>query len=463
MALVLIILRDEFVFFVFIGAPELTGLLRTQAGVLPTFRIVTDQKGEKSALFSSPIPSSTDQQQHTPTIHLPSPAVLGTEEPPLIAYRLEDYNKKFGAEAKQETESLPRGMISVESLLRGQQVSKRSDSQSGPVTSTPISSLLSLAKHMPVQLSTSAPASVSSQIQQLLANLSRSQIATSVTSSMSPATVSSFQAPISIFGGTHTQAMVITTAQLSQSGSPLQNSVPTLMSSLGRSVLSTGGSIIRKTASAVTDSTQSSPQESMADKSTAVKKIDFQDFVAPASASRSLSSAQHSDTIDLTNLADESENQTEIRPGTFLDHQTLLLDKSVISNSSASVGTQSVLKPVSTTFSPKVVSSGTSEVYKEETLGQVSSMLESSPITEKQTPVIDLTQKNTTGKRLDLLAGVTVGPGLSVSVPVGVPKTGAVKTPSSVSTSYTATPKPSLSNLACTRTRKIKTPKQFDL
>ena len=466
-------------FYLFLGTTDLSGLLRSQPGVLPTFRILTDEKGEKTALFTSPytLSNPSDQQQQPASINLPSSAILGhMDDAPLIAYKLEDYNKKFGTtEAKPEQESqVPQQrMISVESLLRGQ----RLESQAGPTTNTPISSLLSLAKQIPVQLTTSTSASVPIQIQQLLASISRSQLVTSATSTLNPSTVASFQAS-AFASGSHNQPMILTTAQLSQAGSPLQNSVPTLMSSLAKTTVGSAGSIIRRTASASTstDDVGGSGHDG-GDKPVPVKKIDFHDFALPAAAKKS--GHQFSETIDLTDLGEDSEHtvtkqssQTPLNQTTisFDPQQVRIIEKSVaaaLQSMNTSVGTQSVLKSVSGSFPATVVSpaiSYASEERKEETLGKVSSMLESSPITERhstQSSVIDLTQRNISGNRHDQKIGTMSGSGVSVSVVTQ--KAGTPKNPSSVPTSYTTTPKQTLSTSACTRTRRIKTPKQFDL
>lgn len=52
------------------GVPELSGILQ---GRLPTFRIVTDDRGQSRAVFSA----ITSGETTTASYNLPSPAILG--------------------------------------------------------------------------------------------------------------------------------------------------------------------------------------------------------------------------------------------------------------------------------------------------------------------------------------------------------------------------------------------------
>ena len=99
----------------------------------------------------------------------------------------------------------------------------------------------------------------------------------------------------------------------------------------------------------------------------------------------------------------------------------------------------------------------------EESLGKVSSLLESSPVIEKAKTVV--TSSESTQSSVSI---VHIKPNIVSGAPVStaghhVVKSTAHKTPSSVVTSYTPTAKPVLSTIAATRTRRIKTPKQYDL
>lgn len=468
----------------------MTGLLRTQPGILPTFRILTDESGQKTALFTTPQPlPPTPEQQLPATVNLPSPAILGTvEDPPFVAYKIEDSNKKFSNEPKSEQEPTQRQMISVESLLRSQ-MNVRQEPQSATITNTPISSLLSLAKHMPVQISTTTPASVASHLQQLLVNLSRSQLAANTTLNLSAvasslSSISSTQAVSNSLSGSLTS-----TVSQNQSGSPLQNSVPTLMSSLAKTSPSVQGGVIKKTATASTATEQAlfSAQSASVEKSGQVKRTDYQEFAAPASSGKTFTGTQTLETIDLTVSGNQEETlaKKQIRapsplqitvnkPGlppmpAHSQSVNLVFERSVaVQGGGLAIGSPSILKQVNpftatVATAPTQRPSSSIDTTREETLGKVSSMLESSPVTERQSQVIDLSAKYAPGAVQEQKSVATPVATIPVSVVSMATKGSTSRAPPSVSTSYTATPKQSLSNLAQTRTRRIRTPKQFDL
>ena len=111
------------------------------------------------------------------------------------------------------------------------------------------------------------------------------------------------------------------------------------------------------------------------------------------------------------------------------------------------------------------ISSGPSRQVQEveESLGKVSSLLESSPVIEKAKTVA--TSSESTQSSVSI---VHIKPNIVSGAPVStaghhVVKSTVHKAPSSVVTSYTPTAKPVLSTIAATRTRRIKTPKQYDL
>ena len=99
----------------------------------------------------------------------------------------------------------------------------------------------------------------------------------------------------------------------------------------------------------------------------------------------------------------------------------------------------------------------------EESLGKVSSLLESSPITEKTKTVI-----STSEAIQPAVSIVHIKPNIVSGTPAStsghhISKSSSHKAPSAVVTSYTPTAKPVLSTIASTRTRRIRTPKQYDL
>lgn len=489
--------------------PELSGLLKTQAGLLPAFRILTEDGQHKVSLFS-PQTTATGQMVCSTPVNLPSPTILGTHDEPLIAMKLEDYNKRFEPDLPAA-----KPTITIEGLLRSQR-----EAASTPVTSTPISSLLSLARHIPAVHITTA-STVSNQIQQLLSSLARSTNNTSNPSSSLPSTVlTPLKLPSSQSGVSQSPSLSHiqvnhpsghSHAQMSQSGSPLQNSVPTLMSSLAKTSSLTGGNVIK----IITPSNTSSQNEvKLEEKGLAVQKIQFPELLVPGNVSNLAgninqnvespkSASSRIQVIESETVCNPSsvETQAQIhitvnRSGAYTA-QTLAggtisgvtgsLVSSVSMSSLTSIPKQtslsgnlyehsscifpsltSIPKPVFTDTAsslPSLSQGGhTYNASPVDTLGQVSSMLESSPITEYGTH----SYQNSIAPNTISTASIS-NPRIHVHPTVGVtPVTGSQKVATNraapnVTVSYTATPKQSLSTLAATRTRRIRTPKQFDL
>ncbi|XP_060565534.1 KAT8 regulatory NSL complex subunit 3-like isoform X2 [Ruditapes philippinarum] len=498
-------------------APELSGLLKSQSGLLPTFRILTEDGQHKVSLFSQqPSQTSTSQMfTSAPMTNIPSPAILGTHEEPLIAYKLEDYNKKFG-EQRSVPDTSMKSPITIESLLRSQKFASASnDGLNAQATSTPISSLLSLARQMPSVHMTTA-STVSSQIQQLLSSLARSSSNLPTSSSSLPSTVltplklpgtptPASQSP-SLTNNLLNQSGGNSQAQVSQSGSPLQNSVPTLMSSLAKNTSLTGGNVIK-----IISSTNSPQNESkLEEKVPAVQRLHFPEFTVSGSVSSPASSLGqvvdsprpkiHVIESEAVSRPSPVESQAQIhitvnRNGVYTTHTSTT--KQAIGGSTASFA--SAVNPI---VSPNVnivsisetVSSSSSSIpsvapvhrhhllqssdsaptltqgghtYSSppiETLGQVSSMLESSPITEYVSQV----RPSPIGPNTICTASISSSRAQVPSFGCGSSSSGqqratTSRAPPNVTVSYTATPKQSLSTLASTRTRRIRTPKQFDL
>ncbi|WAR22154.1 KANL3-like protein [Mya arenaria] len=293
-------------------APELSGLLQSR---LPTFRIVTDERGQSRAVFATPAtPTSQASTTEAPLVNLPSPAILGSlEEPPLVAYKLDDYQKKF-----QDPEpTAPRTTaISMEAIIRAQQASQ---SQAQPSTSTPISSLLSLARQIP---GVSSPSSVASTIQQLLSSLARSPLPTSVISpiiSSAQGLISSSHAAQSEVSGIQqiSQSAGLSQIQISQSGSPLQNSVPTLMSSLAKSSAIPANSLLKRMTSVTIEQPTDLAAKAAAPKPE-VHEIATQSrlmYVTPLNN-------QETTTIDLTEDTDDNETEVAQNSGPSANSQS---------------------------------------------------------------------------------------------------------------------------------------------
>ena len=442
---------------------------------------------------------------------MPSPAILGTQEEPLIAYKLEDYNKKFG-EQKSELETSIKSPITIEGLLRSQKfAAASSDVLNTQSTSTPISSLLSFARQMPsVHITTAS--TVSTQIQQLLSSLARSSNNLPTSSSSLPSTVltplklPSSQSPLSqstSLASNHlNQSSASSQVQMSQTGSPLQNSVPTLMSSLAKTTSLTGGNVIK-----IISSANSSQSESkVEDKGLAVQRLKFSDLSAsgvipnPTTSigqvvdfSKSKIQVIESETVTKPSPV-ESQAQIHItvnRNGVYTTrtptgdqvggdsitpfhpntNPAISNDVNIVSlteNAGCSNISNPSIVPAQKSHSDSLhtLTQG-GHTYSSppiETLGQVSSMLESSPITE----YISQSGPSAVGPNTICTASISSS---RVQIPVighGSMSSSQQRAPTSraspnVTVSYTATPKQSLSTLASTRTRRIRTPKQFDL
>ncbi|KAH3789566.1 KAT8 regulatory NSL complex subunit 3-like [Dreissena polymorpha] len=471
-------------------APELTGLLRGQPGLLPSFRILTDESGHKTAVFSSqPSTVSTATPFVSSVLNLQLAATSGADigsatDAPLVAYRLEDYEKKF-PDANQPS---IKTTISIEGLLRSQQPL----SSPAPLTSTPISSLLSLARQMPGNIPTS---SVSSQIQQLLSTLARSHMPTSVIPPQlhSPAIVVSQQAvvPPSTISYSVSQSGSITQIQMNQSGSPLQNSVPTLMSSLTKCAST---SLIKRMTSLNSDQSQAT----VTSPSPILTKTDLTLPITTVS-SVPMKNILIEETIDLTKsdevdtdilMESKSREASPAMRNAGVQSPIHIISRPIISIETPnqvglkqsqpatvmclSTKTSTALKPglvMSQTFTAQkpgpVISQATSinspllQIFPlkttEEPLGQVSSLLESSPITQSAT------QSHTLQTCASQWSSEMASDVSSVSVAVALDSTlvcDSVSVPNVVA-SNTLTPKPNIT--ATTRTRKIRTPKQFDL
>lgn len=498
----------------------MSGLLKAQSGILPTFRILTEDGQHKVSLFSTPLTSQgpITQLPGSPSVNIPPPSILSTPDEPLIAYKLEDYNKRFG-DQRSEQETTVKQPITIEGLLRSQRFATASgEGGSVPATSTPISSLLSLARHMPSVHITSA-STVSTQIQQLLSSLAKSTNISANISSAVPSTVlTPLKLPSSQSGVNQSVGLSPANNQLSlsngqsliqssQSGSPLQNSVPTLMSSLAKTTSLTGGNVIK----IITSASATESDVKLVDKIPAVQKLQFPEFTIPGtvamvtnSTSQNVDSPQSKIQViesELVTRPSPVETQAQIhitvnRNGAYTTHTPtsslvtgvtlaplavpkaatttnldttvpIVSDSAQPSGSSVSAST-TVLKPVSSepTSSVACLTQGghTYSVPHVETLGKVSSMLESSPVTEYVSQSLTSSVGPHTISTAAISSPRIQTPTTSVSTSLsGVPKVTTVRAPPNVTVSYTATPKQSLSTLASTRTRRIRTPKQFDL
>ena len=441
-------------------------MFKTSAGLLPSF--VIDDNTQKSALFTAtkiPLSQAELASSKNYNHNLPSPAILGSSDEPLIAYKLDDSYKRFG-QLSDTPQSKPT--ISIEGLLQSP----------GPSFIGDVSSpLLNLGATRPQVHVTTAP-TMASHIHQLLANMSKSITPSTTTISLPSAytpTKSTHLTKTDIASSTSLNPM-----QINQSGSPLQNSVPTLMSSLNK----TSGFSISNMIKIVTSTPQDIQERKESDnpRTNLVQKLHFHDLPSALSTTDSSKLPDSSGNFvgSVINTVEQFNNPAKCsgvstpisltKTDEVFSHMISSIAAAKSSTkpdlSSRTVPTAGLEYPLPFSVLSQVglpVSSYdqqvrlVSSVPSEETLGKVSSLLESSPVTERTTPTSTRNDFSLTQRSHGLH-------GVNVTVVTGSgQKSSSVRNLNPTVTSYTATPKQSLATLAATRTRRIRTPKQFDL
>lgn len=289
------------------------------------------------------------------------------------------------------------------------------------------------------------------------------------------------------------------------SQSKAQKALPTLLSSLKSPVISSPGSILDSASSNQSVSSESSNSPSYStttqtenEKLQAIQKLQFHDFPLTTASLIKFPNASAVTQAKLFGPPNVNKIQTHTESSKTSTIQivsnkgsqvesagTMTIDTEELSPprpsrpAIVSTVTEGNIVTVSLTSDKSIIHSAPSTTKTQvtgsaitksmvstsvETLGKVNSLLESSPVIQRTnivTPSSSQVGSNTTTKSYDITLKKT-------SATVTATHSGSVSSRSSKSTStavtsYTATPKPSLSTIAATRTRRIRTPKQYDL
>lgn len=377
-------------------------------------------------------------------------------------------------------------------------LSRESAPSSAPVLSTPqisLPSLINLSNVLrggikpSVHITTAGP--VSSQIQQLLAGISKAGVtstasikslsSTSVNpqSSASSLTAAS-KSPISQALGSPLISFDISSASSTSGTQHVTYVLPSQTQKLVESPAKAQEMVTQSQQTVSPDSTLEDLDQTSGDRSMeetdetvqAVQKSQYHDFpLTTGSIPQSLVS-----TITQAKLLSSSLPHTSVTvPKTFTSASTvnkiasgLSLQKSSPSSttihiSSERQGQHTVVTPTiyKTSKSPTIIPTTT------ETLGKVSSLLESSPVIQRTSTTVGVSSvspqsmlayhfKTIESEHKGSTTLVTVSPTSPSTRPSPKSTTPSV-------TSYTPTPKPVLPPNSATRTRKIKTPRQYDL
>lgn len=282
------------------------------------------------------------------------------------------------------------------------------------------------------------------------------------------------------------------------SQSKAQKALPTLLSSLKSPVISSPGSILDSASSNQSVSSESSTTQTENEKLQAIQKLQFHDFPLTTASLIKFPNASAVTQAKLFGPSNVNKIQTHTESSKTSTIQivsnkgsqvesagTMTIDTEELSPprpsrpAIVSTVTEGNIVTVSLTSDKSIIHSAPSTTKTQvtgsaitksmvstsvETLGKVNSLLESSPVIQRTnivTPSSSQVGSNTTTKSYDITLKKT-------SATVTATHSGSVSSRSSKSTStavtsYTATPKPSLSTIAATRTRRIRTPKQYDL
>ncbi|KAK3610444.1 hypothetical protein CHS0354_016623 [Potamilus streckersoni] len=453
-------------------APELAGLLQDQ-GMFPAFKILSDGDGSGKATLISMSSGVPDSRYVRSLSHgLMTLSQLRQNQTQTEASK----GATVSSVGLKTTGNLPSETIlnsELANVLTGGVASRTSNNcastQSVPVT-------FSAQGQKPMIYVTSIP-SVSNQIHQLL---------------MSSPKASSFMSTAS------------TSSQPSIPGK-----LSTVSASANTSQSAAGSSIVKViTTTSSTNTTTGTPDQ---DKVQAIQKLQFHDFpLTTATLSKTATGPQMTQAKILNSKSlgvDQSKMQPEVTkisaiqtaPGKItvtpsLSSTISQLSQALASGPSPIIGISALLSQAKSATSqlsgqgsvimdktlPKTSISTlsgstkptTTVLVNNETLGKVSSLLESSPVTGRPTSSATVSTQSTfgmvTGKASDgndQWSSVGQPHMMSVSTQSGSGGSASrySKAPSGTTSSYTPTAKAVLPTIASTRTRRIRTPKQYDL
>lgn len=481
------------------GVPDLAGLLQAQRGTMPNFNAQASSEPSRDHLSPGYLePNATrDILSKRPAI-IPCQGAGPSQEPRQSSRPFSPNSIPSSNVLSKLYEPFLADKANASSIGQGQ-------GHSSPVTSIHQALLLSLQRQKPAVHITTA-STVTNQIHQLLASMPRNTTALSPTSSP-PAIQNVPQSPIQ----SKVPTLVSSLSNSSSSPNVSRHQVGIVNIFPEPKMDKAATEINEKEQLEVRDKTESRERVE------AIQKLQFHDFpLTTASLPATQTGSKVTQARILTSKSLEVENQPQTKPqaihitvnksshsaqmaSTFanLTHALSSLSKPTTPNiiittagssqSKETNSTQTALSGSSTvTFKPAaektvpktggvsyigsatITSSGSSRQPEkpqemEESLGKVSSLLESSPITEKTKTVT--TASETTQSTISV---VHIKPNIVSGAPAPssghhVTKSTTPKAPSATISSYTSTAKPVLSSVASTRTRRIKTPKQYDL
>ncbi|XP_062578342.1 KAT8 regulatory NSL complex subunit 3-like isoform X1 [Saccostrea cucullata] len=332
-----------------------------------------------------------------------------------------------------------------------------------------------------VHITTAGP--VSSQIQQLLAGITKAGI-TSTATMKSPST--SIQTPLSSAATESSSAL--SKSPVSQ-GQQVTYVLPNQIERLAESPAKPAQEMVTQSQQTVSpDSTLeegdlvAQPMEESDETVQAVQKSQYHDFplttasipqslVSTITQAKLLSSSLPNTPVTIPKTFTSASTAGKIAPGISLQKASTsatihISNASSVGNFQISTerqGQHTVVTPTiyKTSKSPTIIPTTT------ETLGKVSSLLESSPVIQRTSSTVSISSvspqsvlayhfKTIESEHKGSTTLVTVSPTSPSARPSPKSTTPSV-------TSYTPTPKPVLPPNSATRTRKIKTPRQYDL
>ncbi|KAJ8317336.1 hypothetical protein KUTeg_005240 [Tegillarca granosa] len=448
------------------SAPELSGLLRGHISGIPHTVIDTETRNLLSKkIGTSTVNTSTNNytelQKSLKTTNVSGMIMVPTD-------------------SIQQQKSSPLSLSSGAVIQQLQQpVKVSSPIATIPMTLSTLSTLRASLK--PTVHVTTAASSVTSQIQQLLTGAPKSALTVpsptqGVTQVSYPKLLSSLASPSSVLS---TVSVTMTTVVATKSA---------------------GTTLTPSTVSEPKPSSSKSPEEQ---KVQAIQKLQFHDFplttasLVKTSTGNAITQAKiltsshlnldnfHLESIPSTNSTAQLGSSLKVTPSVVGSITTVpqpvtmdtaqKLVKSVgstatkITSTTGNIATvtismdRTIPRPSITTIS-KSQAEKTVVMTTSETLGKVSSLLESSPITQKPTLSIVSCSSVSSQTVLAVSKGDNSSPGPSSDTTVSnISGSKHTKSPSSTVTSYTTSAKPVLPTVASTRTRRIRTPKQYDL
>ncbi|KAL3865186.1 hypothetical protein ACJMK2_006802 [Sinanodonta woodiana] len=445
-------------------APELTGLLKNQ-GLLPAFKILSDGDGSGKATLismSSGIPDSRFMQ----SVSLSQGLVSLSQQRQNQTQTEVSKGIPVSSVGLKTTGNLPSEAI-LNSELANVLLSRASNNCASTQS---VPGMFSAQGQKPMIYVTSVP-SVSHQINQLLMSAPKTTSVMSTASMGShpniPGKLSSVANTSQPTAGSGIVKVIATTSSANTTGTPDQDKVQALQKLQFHDFPLTTATLSK---------TATGPQMTQAKllntKSLGVDQSKMQLEVAKMSAVQT--AGKITVTPSLSSTISQLSQALASGPSPIIGISALLSQaKSATSQLSGQGGViidKTLPKTCITTLSGSTKPI-TTVLVTNETLGRVSSLLESSPVTGRPASSATVSTQSSfgmmTGKVSDGNDQRSVGQPHMMSVSTQSGSSGSAsrysKAPSGTTSSYTTTAKTVLPTIASTRTRRIRTPKQYDL